>query len=563
MSTLPTKLSKLFSDHWDAWMRFDPLFATTCGDHRYNDQMPHTTDADFADWLDQLTKFRARLEKIDRARLEAADRLNYDYFARMLDSEIAELGFHAYRLPISKAGGFHVFFPDLHLLSPFDTVKDYENYISRLDGLRSYFDEAIGLMRLGLQTGLVPPRITLEGVDKSLEAQAVKDPSESMFFQPFKQIPASFSGADRDHLTASARETVSRSIVPAYETLLMFVREEYLPAARESIAASDLPDGPEFYRSRIRYFTTLDLAPEAIHAIGQDEVRRIRAEMDEVIHRTGFSGDFKAFLEFLRTDPRFYAATPEALLKETAYLMKRIDGELPRLFKTLPRLPYGIRPVPDFSAPGQTTAYYMPGTGDGTRAGFYYVNTYDLKSRPLYEMEALSLHEAVPGHHLQIAIQQELGDLPNFRRFHAFTAYIEGWALYSERLGIELGFYTDPYSDFGRLSYEMWRACRLVVDTGMHALGWTRQQAIDFMAASTSSTLLNITNEVDRYIAWPGQALAYKMGELKIRELRSRAEQRLGTRFNIRDFHNIILLGGALPLDVLETRVDEWIKTSL
>jgi uncharacterized protein (DUF885 family) len=251
--------------------------------------------------------------------------------------------------------------------------------------------------------------------------------------------------------------------------------------------------------------------------------------------------------------------TPEALLKETGYLMKRIDGELPRLFKTLPRLPYGIRAIPDFSAPGQTTAYYFPGSGDGTRAGFYYVNTYDLKSRPLYEMEALSLHEAVPGHHLQLSLQQELSDLPDFRRFYNFTSYVEGWALYAERLGLEMGFYTDPYSNFGRLSYEMWRACRLVVDTGMHALGWSRQQAIDFMMANTSSTLLNVENEVDRYIAWPGQALAYKIGELKIRELRARAEKALGVKFNIREFHDLILLGGSLPLNVLEERVEGWI----
>jgi uncharacterized protein (DUF885 family) len=283
--------------------------------------------------------------------------------------------------------------------------------------------------------------------------------------------------------------------------------------------------------------------------------------MEELIQKTGFEGDFKAFTEFLRTDPRFYAETPEALLKETGYLLKRVDGELPRLFKTLPRLPYGIRPIPDYSAPGNTSAYYMPGTGDGTKAGFYYVNTYDLKSRPFYEMEALSLHEAVPGHHLQLALQQELHTLPAFRRFYWFTSYIEGWALYAERLGLEMGFYTDPYSNFGRLGYEMRRACRLVVDTGMHTLGWTRQQAIDFMASNSAGTMLDIENEVDRYIGWPGQALAYKIGELKIRELRARAEEELGARFDIREFHDVILLGGSLPLTVLEARVEEWIKS--
>jgi uncharacterized protein (DUF885 family) len=281
--------------------------------------------------------------------------------------------------------------------------------------------------------------------------------------------------------------------------------------------------------------------------------------METLIHKTGYTGSFSEFIDFLRTDPRFYVTTSAALLEKTALILKRMDGELPRLFKTLPRLSYGIREIPAFSAPGETAAYYQPGSGDGTIAGTYYVNTYDLASRPLYEIEALSLHEAVPGHHLQIALQQELSDLPNFRRFAGFTSFVEGWALYSERLGLEVGFYQDPYSDFGRLSYEMWRACRLVVDTGMHALGWTRQQAIDFMAANTSSTLLNIANEVDRYIAWPGQALAYKIGELKIRELREMAEKELGPKFNLREFHDILLLGGAIPLDVLEVRVREWV----
>ena len=561
MSRTPASLKKLFSDQWDANMRWDPIFATMCGDHRFDDQLGSADEDHYVDWLNQLNKFRARLNKIDSSKLGPDDHINYDYFARMLDSEIGTLSFYTYRLPISKAGGFHTFFPDLHQLTSFDQTGEYENYISRIEKIRKYFDESIELMRRGLQTGFIPPRVTLEGVDQSVRAQIVEDPAQSPFFEPFKQFSASVSGMDQERLIESAHEAIAKSVVPAYEALSKFINEEYYPASRLSIAAADLPNGRELYRQRITYFTTLDLSPEEIHETGQSEVRRIRIEMEEVIRKTGSSGDFKAFIEFLRTDPRFYAETPDALLKETGYLMKRVDGELPRLFKTLPRLPYGIRPVPDFSAPGNTTAYYMPGTGDGTKAGMYYVNTYDLKSRPLYEMEALSLHEAVPGHHLQLALQQELPDLPDFRRFYWFTSYVEGWALYAERLGLEMGFYTNPYSDFGRLSYEMWRACRLVVDTGMHVLNCTRQQAIDFMAANTSSTLLNITNEIDRYIAWPGQALAYKIGELKIRQLRDRAEKELGLKFNIREFHDVILLGGSLPLTVLESRVDEWIKS--
>jgi uncharacterized protein (DUF885 family) len=473
--------------------------------------------------------------------------------------EVRELELHGYHLSFSKSGGVHLFMPDLYLMMPMASVQDYENYTARLRACLGYFRRLIDLMRSGLKQGYHPARVTLEGVDDSLRAQIVGDVLLSGFYQPLKEFPTSFNTADRGRLSSAAAEAIRDSVIPAYRELLQFFRNEYLPAARQGIAADELPEGRAFYEHRINYFTTLSLSPEEIYQTGMQEVSRIRAEMLQVIQQVGFEGGFSAFIDFLRTDPRFYVNEPEALLKETSYVLKRMDGELPRLFKTLPRLPYGIRSIPDFSAPGNTAAYYFPGTGDGSRAGYYYVNTYDLKSRPLYEIEALSLHEAVPGHHLQIAMQQELANLPDFRRQVFFTAYVEGWALYAERLGLEVGFYTDPYSNFGRLSYEMWRACRLVVDTGMHALGWSRQQAIDFMAENTSSTMLNIINEVDRYIAWPGQALAYKIGELKIRALRKRAETELGSRFDLREFHDLILLSGSVPLDILEDRVSAWI----
>jgi uncharacterized protein (DUF885 family) len=559
MSTPTEQLEYLIADQWEAWMSWDPLFATSCGDHRYDDRLPDAGEGHYVAWREQMATFHQRLQKIDRIGLSPSDQLNYDILARMLDSETSALDGHSYRLPLSKAGGFHTFFPDLYQLSPFGTVRDYENFLARLEGLRRYFDESLELMRLGLQTGYVPPRVTLAGVDQSLQAHIVDDPARSVFFKPFEQFPASLGGVDRERLMAAAEDAIRGSVVPAYRALLQFIETEYEPGSRQSVAASDFPDGRAFYQERIRYFTTLDLTPEAVHATGQSEVERIRAEMETVIRKTGFKDSFKEFIEFLRTDPRFYVSTPEALLEKTALVLKRMDGELPKLFKTLPRLPYGIRIIPEYAAPGSTSAYYQPGTGDGTVAGNYYVNTYDLKSRPLYEIEALSLHEAVPGHHLQLALQQELGELPNFRRFAGFTSFVEGWALYSERLGLEVGFYREPTSDFGRLSYEMWRACRLVVDPGMHALGWTRQQAIDFMAENTSSTLLNITNEVDRYIAWPGQALAYKIGELKIRELRALAERELGPAFDLREFHDVVLLGGAVPLEVLDGRVRKWV----
>jgi uncharacterized protein (DUF885 family) len=557
--TASVQLAEIISEEWESRLQYDPTFATYTGDRRFNDRLQSVAEDDYGQWLDHLRGLCRRLSAIDRSALTITEQLNVDILTRLLDNEVRDLEFHAYRLPISKAGGFHLDFSEsLPLIAPFETVEDYEDYVARLAAFRRYVEEQIGVMRVGLATGYRPAAATLAGVDDALRKQIVADPASSPLYAPFARFPESIGGADRERLSAAGQTALLSSVVPGYEALLRFLNDEYVPGARDEVGACHLPNGREFYQHRIRYFTSLDLSAEQVHDTGQSEVKRIRAEMEDSIRAAGFQGGFHAFVEYLRTDPRFYAATPDALLKETAYVLKRIDGELPRLFKTLPRTPYGIRTIPDASAPGNTTAYYFPATGDGRCAGFYYVNTYDLKSRPLYEIEALSLHEAVPGHHLQITLQQEL-DLPPFRRFYGFTEFVEGWALYAERLGLEMGFYQDPYSDFGRLSYEMWRACRLVVDTGLHALGWSRKQAIDFMAANTSSTLLNIANEVDRYIAWPGQALAYKIGELKIRELRARAEQKLGSRFDLREFHDLVLGSGAVPLDVLDRMVDRWV----
>ncbi len=562
---MPTSLSALhqvFQDHWDAWMRFDPLTATYVGDQRFNDQLPVATDEAYQNWREQMMRFQSRLKGIPYQELSASDQLNYNLFRHLLENEIAEIGFSAYRLPISRTGGFHLMFPDGFQVMPFNNAEDYAKYIARLEAFKQYAHENIELMRLGLQTGFIPPACSLTDLDVQLKAHIVDDPTASVLYEPFKHFPAQFSAADCRKLCEAAEKTIMRSVVPGYQELLHFVLDEYLPAARASIASAELPLGEAFYTHRIYYYTSLHLSAQQVHQTGLDEVKRIRAEMDGVIKKTGWKGSMDGFLEFLRTDPRFYVTTREALLEKTAFVLKKMDGELPRLFKTLPRMPYGIREVPEYAAPGETAAYYSPGLGDGTRAGVYYVNTYDLPSRPLYEIEALSLHEAVPGHHLQLALQAELEDVPMFRRYSGNQSFDEGWALYSERLGLEVGFYTDPYSDFGRLSYEMWRACRLVVDTGMHALGWSRQQAIDHLAENTSSTMLNIINEVDRYIAWPGQALAYKIGELKIRELRQRAEDRLGDKFNLREFHDVVLLSGSVPLEMLEGMVEEWITTN-
>ena len=557
--TAAAALHALFADAWDFRLQEDPLFATLTGDHRFDDRLPGASPTDWQRRLARSHAFRERLRALERAGLTPADQLNYDIFARVLDNTIAELEFRSYLLPMAKVGGFHTAFLDMLDYVPLATTAEYARFIARLDAFEGYVHEHIALMRTGIRDGYLPARVTLDGVDAAIRAQLVDDPAQHTLFKPFAAFPRTVPAADQPRLAAAGRAAIARSVVPGYAALLRFLVDEYLPAAREESAVSALPNGRAFYEHRVRASTTLDITPEEIHATGLRETGRIRGEMEEIIRATGFTGDFADFVDFLRTDPRFYVATPEALMKEVAFVLKKMDGELPRLFGRLPRIPYGIKEVPAYSAPQTTTAYYCPPPGDGSRAGIYYVNTYDLRSRPLYEVEALSLHEAVPGHHLQIALQLELDDVPAFRRFEYFAAYSEGWALYTERLGLETGFYQDPYSDFGRLTYEMWRACRLVVDPGMHALGWSRQQAIDFMAENTALTLLNITNEIDRYIAWPGQAVGYKMGELTIRALRAEAEQALGASFDLRGFHDCILSQGAVPLDVLGQQVRNWI----
>jgi uncharacterized protein (DUF885 family) len=556
------QLSNLFADSWEFALREDPLFATSTGDSRYNDKLPRETLADHARRLQSERTFLDRLQKIPRDQLTPAEQVNYDIFERLKHEAITEYEFQADLMPITNRSGFHVSFPELPLEMPLVSVDDYKNYIARLAAFSQFVDDNIELMRAGIKQGMVLPAISMVDFEKAIQPHIVDDPTASLLYKPLAKYPDTVPESQRAALTEAGRKAIVASVVPGYRKLLNFLGKEYVPACRQQVGASALPRGREYYRHRVRQFTTLDIDPQQVHDIGQAEVKRIKAEMQSLIKQVGFQGDFPAFVEHLRADPQFYADSPEQLMKETSLVLKRMDGELPKLFRKLPRTPYGIREIPDFIAPRTTTAYYQPPAGDGSRAGFYYVNTYNLKSRPLYEIEALSLHEAVPGHHLQIALAQELEDVPAFRRFAGFTAFIEGWGLYAERLGLEVGFYQDPYRNFGRLSYEMWRACRLVVDTGMHYLGWTREQAIQFMADNTALSLHNITAEVDRYIAWPGQAVAYKMGELKIRELRRLAEDRLKDRFDVREFHDVVLSSGAIPLSVLEANVKAWLDTA-
>ena len=554
------RLHALFDKSWEQRIRESPMFATSVGRHEFNDRLGSNTPADLERRQAQRKALLKELLAIDRAKLSATDRVNYDIFKRNLDIGIESYDLGDDQIPINADSGFHSSFSRLPKEVPLATVKDYENYISRLNQWPRYMREFVALMRTGVKRGMTVPRATLNGYENTISAHVVDDPTKSVFWAPFEKFPSTVPASEHERLRAAGRAAVTNGAIAGYREFLDFFRNEYLPGTRTTLGASELPNGRAYYQLQIRDFTTLNLTPEEIHQIGLSEVDRISKEMNAVIKQVGFQGDFAAFINFLRTDPRFYAKTPEELLSRAAWIAKRMDGKLPSLFKTLPRLPYTVEPVPADIAPKYTSGRYVGAPQGSTQPGIYWVNTYMLENRPLYNLEALTLHEAVPGHHLQIALSRELGNLPNFRRFSYISAFGEGWGLYSEFLGIEAGFYTDPYSNFGRLTYEMWRACRLVVDTGIHAKGWTRQQAIDYLASRTALPLHEVETEVDRYISWPGQALSYKLGELKIKELRKRAETALGTKFDVREFHDVVLGSGAVPLDVLEMNVDEWIK---
>jgi prolyl oligopeptidase len=557
--TFAEQLSQIIRDEWSFRLSENPTFATQTGDHQHNHRLPGAQPSDFARRETMLKEFLRRLGQIDPSALSEKDQLNYNFFERELRMQLNELAFGAYLIPITKMYGLPVALPDVVLVTPFRTVEDYEMYLSRLRGFAGLADQLVELMRTGIARGVMPSRWAMAGVVDGFRMHAAASLEESVFYQPLRSFPASIAQPDRDRLRAAAQEVVAQSVARGYRKLADYIETEYLPAIPEELATPRLSRGDQYYAYCVNRFTSLEISPNEVHQTGLSEVARIRAEMGELMRSVGFTGTLREFSDQLRADPRFFVDTPEQLMKEVAYLMKRIEGQLPLLFKTLPRTPFGMREIPAYLAPTSTSAYYFLPAGDGTTAGFYYVNTYDLKSRPLYEYEALSLHEAVPGHHLQLALALELPDIPPFRKWGETTAFIEGWALYSERLGLEMGFYTDPYANFGRLVYEMWRAARLVVDTGLHAFGWTRQQAIEYLADNTALSLLNIENEVDRYISWPGQAVAYKIGELKIRDLRRQAEEALGTRFDVRAFHDVLLLDGGIPLDVLEARVQGWI----
>jgi uncharacterized protein (DUF885 family) len=442
----------------------------------------------------------------------------------------------------------------------FASADDYGKYLARLKAFPRYVDGQIALMREGLGKGITIPRAALAGIESSIEPLAGDKPEANALWEPFANMTSTLDAATRSRLQTEGRAALVELVIPAYRKFLAFMTSEYLPGARETLAATSLPNGPKYYAFLVRRFTTLDLDAERVHQIGLDQVAALQKEMEAAMRQTGFQGTFAAFLQFLRTDPQFYAKTAEQLLAQASFIAKRMDGKLPSLFSRLPRQPYGVAPVPEYLAPKYTAGRYSPNPPTGSEPGYYWVNTYALDTRPLYNLEALTLHEAVPGHHLQYALSYELDALPPFRRYSYISAFGEGWGLYSEWLGLEAGFYTDPYNNFGRLTYAMWRAARLVVDTGLHAKGWTRQQAIDYLASHTALSVHECTTEIDRYISWPGQALSYKIGELKIRELRERAEKTMGSAFDVRRFHDAVLANGSVPMPVLEQVIDEFIK---
>lgn len=557
------QLTQLLEREWQNRLAESPLTATQVGESKYNARLPRVSLADADRRAKQANNFLAAAQAIDTASLTDEQRVNQQLFIREMKLRITEHKDQTHLMPISGRTGFHISFPELRNQVPLENEQDYANYLSRLQAFGGYAAGYLQLMAEGVRKGLTVPAVVLEGWQESVDAQIVTDPTKSLFYEPLTEMPESISPAAQERLQARAQRVITTVVVPTYKRFKNFMETTYVPNCRATVGISALPGGRELYRHRVEQFTTLDISPEEVHQIGLGEVARIREEMDRIIQQVQFDGDFPAFVEHLRTDPQFQAKSAEELMQRTAMVLKKADGELPKLFEQLPRMPYGIREVPAYIAPKTTTAYYMRPAGDGTRAGFYYVNTYNLPARPTYVIEALSLHEAVPGHHLQIALSQELEGLPKFRRFGGFTVFIEGWGLYSERLGLEMGFYEDPYSDFGRLSMEIWRACRLVVDTGIHYLGWSREDAINFMKRNSAMSEHNIRAEVDRYIGWPGQALAYKIGELEIRKLRAEAEAKLGNKFDVRKFHRCVLERGSVPLDILRDQVESWIAKQM
>ena len=549
----------LLKRDWDFRISEFPSLAQDNGVEGHADRIAHVAEKDQLRRYEFWKQVKLELAAISCDRLEREECINYRIFGRQIHRFLADYETRVYLIPFTSDWSFYMSWNRWGEETDFSTVNDYRNYLARMKELPVVMDEYISLMREGVRTGMTQPRVILDGREVPIRKQLVENPERSAFYQPFLNLDENIDEETKRELLAEARTTVMDGVVPAYQRLLDFFLDEYFTGARTSLGASSLPGGERFYNEQIYLYATVDMTADEIHQLGLSEVARIRAEMETIIEDLKFEGDFAAFIQLLRTDPQFYAKRPHELLAEASYFAKKIDGRLPQLFGKLPRQPYGVAPVPDNIAPFFTGGRYVSSPLSARRGGYYWVNTYALESRTLYTLPALTLHEAVPGHHLQFALAAEQEDQPDFRRSDYISAYGEGWALYAEKLGIEMNIYETPYQDFGRLTYEMWRACRLVIDTGIHAKGWSRQQALDYLSANTALSIHEITTEIDRYISWPAQALSYKLGEYTIWQLRREAESQLGADFDLRNFHDFILALGSVPLDILKDEVHRWI----
>jgi uncharacterized protein (DUF885 family) len=558
------KLNKIFEEYFEELIRLFPVFATYIGDRRYDDKFANDISENHRNQQKGLfNKCLSQISEIDRNLLQGQDRLSYDIFKRDMILSLEGFQFNDHLIPVNQFHSTPTFFAELGSggsLHPFKTVKDYDNFLERIKGFEVWVDTAIANMRKGSELGIVQPRILMEKTLPQFEAHVVKDVKESLFYKPITNLPSGFSGKEKTRLIGAYSQAIEKRIVPTYKKLYDFIKDEYLSECRETIGFSDLPDGEKWYAYEVKRLTTTNLTPEEIFEIGINEIKRIEKEVTCVKEQVGFKGKMQDFFDYLKREEKFYFTDKKALLNGYEELRDKVDSKVPKLFKLIPRAGYEMKPVEKFREKTAAGAQYMGATPDGSRPGVFYVNTYDLKAHPKYGMTTLFLHEVSPGHHFQISLQHEQKDLPKFRRFGVYTAYVEGWALYAERLGKEMGLYSDPYQYYGNLSAEMFRAVRLVVDVGMHMKGWSREKALAFFMENLSAVESESIAEIERYIAIPGQALSYKIGQLKISRMRTKAEKELGSKFDIKAFHDEILRDGALPLDVLEVKVIDWIE---
>jgi uncharacterized protein (DUF885 family) len=559
-ATDSAKLQPLLDEIWQYKLSIDPIQASRQGIHDFDDKLANISPKALAEQDTQFREFLKKLSHINGAELSRSQQISLLIQQRQLQEHIDQYRFNAHYMPLTSESSFHSGLAFLPRSSRFKTLVDYQNYLARLEQFPAYFEQQINWMRKGLQTGFVQPKVVLQGFEDSVKAFISDSHEDSVFYAPFKDFQgASVDALQQQKLRERASLTIVNHVFSAYQKFYDFLITEYIPNSKDNIAAKSFPNGKDFYQNRSDFYTTTKMSVDDIHSLGLSEVKRIRGEMQSIVNQLEYDGNINQFIQYLRTDKKFYAQTADELIKQASYIAKKMDAKLPQLFNYLPRTPYGVEPVPESIAPKYTTGRYISPTKDD-QPGYYWVNTYALDKRPLYALTALTLHEAVPGHHLQISLAREMQDLPEVRRYTYISAFGEGWGLYSEFLGKEVGMYTDPYDEFGRLSYEMWRACRLVVDTGMHIKGWSRQRAIDFMLENTALSEHNVITEIDRYISWPAQALSYKIGELTIKKLRKQAELALGDNVDIRAVHHAVVEHGAVPLSILEENIQDFIK---